>query len=154
MVYTLLLILAGGMAYVRLAPDDPARWHQPLPPPGEGGSFTLLPPGVSPVRQIPGGATVDLTLFQPDPAGVLARLDAIALATPHTRRLAGSAEAGRITWVTRSAFFGFPDYTTAEARLDGPVVTLRLYARLRYGVGDFGVNAARLQDWLSRLAAD
>jgi hypothetical protein len=45
----------------------------------------------------------------------LARLDEIALATPRTTRLAGSPDEGRITWITRSALWGFPDYTTAQA---------------------------------------
>lgn len=69
------------------------------------------------------------------------------MTTPRTLRLAGSVAEGRITWETRSLFWGFPDYATAEVRPDG----LYNYARLRFGSSDFGVNAARLQDWLSRL---
>ncbi|OYW47683.1 MAG: hypothetical protein B7Z31_15380, partial [Rhodobacterales bacterium 12-65-15] len=82
-----------------------------------------------------------------DPVDLLSRLDAIALASPRTTRLAGSVTEGRITWITRSALWRFPDYTTAEARSDG----LFLYARQRFGSDDLGVNAARLRDWLSRL---
>ena len=54
---------------------------------------------------------------------------------------------GRISWVPRSALWGFPDYTTAEVRPDG----LYTYARLRFGRGDMGVNAARLQAWAQAL---
>ena len=46
----------------------------------------------------------------------LAALDAVAMAWPRTERLAGGPEEGRITWVTRSALVGFPDYTTAAVR--------------------------------------
>lgn len=129
----LILLIAGAMAWVRLAPDDPARWQVPVDSPGAGARATVL-------------------LADPDPAAVLARLDRIALATARTRRLAGSPGAGRITWVTRSALFGFPDYTTAEARPEGRATRLALWARQRYGRGDFGVNQARLDDWLARLA--
>ena len=82
----------------------------------------------------------------------LTRLDEIALATPRTTRLAGSPEEGRITWVTRSALWGFPDYTTAQAMThDVATSGVTLFARSRFGREDLGVNAARLRDWLSRL---
>jgi hypothetical protein len=140
MTFPLLLIgaiLLGFAAYVRLVPSDPARWH------------------VSPTVDVPwdtvqpgrGSATLRLSLAKGAPADLLARLDALAMATPRTTRLAGSLEAGRITWITRSALWGFPDYTTAEVRPDG----LYVLSRLRFGSEDMGVNAARLTDWLSRL---
>jgi uncharacterized protein (DUF1499 family) len=100
------------------------------------------PPG----EVVAGGGWATLRL-EGDGAALLAALDAVALATPRTTRLAGSPAESRITWVTRSALWGFPDYTTAEAGLEG--VAIR--ARLRFGQGDMGVNAARLRDWFSRL---
>jgi len=87
-------------------------------------------------------------LALPDPAAALARLDAIAMASPRTRRLAGSPAEGRITWISRSRLWGFPDYTTAEAT-PGRLV---IHARQRFGSDDWGVNAARLQDWLAQLS--
>ena len=128
----LLALLMGIPGYVRFAPGDPARWHVSIGPgPAEvatAGSYTLRRPGT------------------PDH---LAQLAAIAEDTPRTGRVAGSVEEGRITWVTRSAAFGFPDYTTAEVA-DGE---LRLFARLRFGSGDFGVNRARVRAWLAELDA-
>lgn len=132
-----LALVAGFAAYVRLAPSDPARWH------------------VSPRADVPWGevaaewasATLRLPLESGDPRALLARLDAVALATPRTQRLAGGVDEGRITWVSRSLLWGFPDYTTAEVQADG----LYIFARLRFGGGDSGVNAARLREWLSRL---
>lgn len=137
----LVLLVAGGAAYVRLAPDDPARWHVAprLAAPETGGA-----PGV--VQGVPGGAAVQIAAA--DPAAALSRLDAIATASPRTRRLAGSVAEGRITWVSRSRFWGFPDYTTAEVIPGGLV----LYARQRYGSDDWGVNAARLRGWLAQLS--
>ena len=130
----------GLMAYVRLAPSDPAVWDVPPAIYGwdHGTPFDTV------IAQT-GGASLRLSSATGDPAQHLARLDAIAMATPRTTRLAQSDT--RITWITRSALWGFPDYTTAEVRPDG----LYIYARLRFGSSDMGVNAARLNDWLSRL---
>ncbi|HQY43844.1 MAG TPA: DUF1499 domain-containing protein [Paracoccaceae bacterium] len=148
--YALLIVIAGGMAWIRLAPDDPARWHVAIfiEP---GGGWTLLPPGASPVTGGANDARASVTIFDADSRAVLERLDRIAMASPRTARLAGRPEEGRITWITRSRVFGFPDYTTAEVRAEGPVTVVTFYARARYGRGDFGVNAARLGDWVSRL---
>jgi hypothetical protein len=132
-----LAMVAGIAAYVRLAPSDPTRWH-------------VSPRVDSPWGEViagRGSASLRLALERGDPATLLARLDALALTTPRTRRLAGTVAEGRITWVTRSALWGFPDYTTAEAQPDG----LYIFARLRFGGEDPGVNAARLRDWLSKL---
>jgi uncharacterized protein (DUF1499 family) len=124
--------------YVRLAPSDPVRWH--VAPVADGAPGAVVVAGLN-------RATLRLGPEAGAPADLLARLDAVALATPRTIRLAGTVAEGRITWVTRSALWGFPDYTTAEAQPDG----LAIEARSRFGKGDMGVNAARLRDWLSRL---
>jgi len=132
----LLAALVIFAAFVRLAPSDPALWHvAPLAQGAEGS-----------VVAEKGAASLRLA---GDGAALLARLDDIALATPRTTRLAGSVAEGRITWITRSAVWGFPDYTTAEAGPEGLVVQ----ARLRFGRDDMGVNAARLQDWQASLTA-
>lgn len=132
-----LVAVAGFGAYVRLAPSDPARWH-------------VAPEAAGPWGEVTAGegwASLRLPPERGEPRALLARLDAVALATPRTIRLAGDVADGRITWVTRSALWGFPDHTTAEVRPDG----LYVRARLRFGRGDMGVNAARLRDWLARL---
>lgn len=140
-----LLLVAAAMLWVRLAPSDPQRWHvdpaaQNSSQIGEGVVEEDF--GARSVRRFEGA----------EPEEVLRRLDDIATATPRTHRIAGSPEEGRITWITRSAFFGFPDYTTAEVHAEGPSTMLTVYARLRFGKADFGVNAARLRRWLSQLS--
>lgn len=127
----LLLMVLGAAAWVRLAPDDPARWHVPVPQGAAKGAHTHL--------------------ASPAPAEMLARLAAVAEATPRTRRLAGSVDEGRITWVVRSALWGFPDYVTAETVDAGGVQGVNVWSRQRYGSGDAGVNARRLRDWVDRL---
>lgn len=136
-VWMILLVGLGLMAYVRLAPLDPARWHVDV--------AAAFPQAGAEITVMTGGAVMVL----PGDAAVLAALDRVAMATPRTVRVAGSVAEGRITWVTRSRLWGFPDYTTAQVGPQGVVV----YARLRFGNGDMGVNAARLTAWRDAVAA-
>jgi hypothetical protein len=143
----LVVAILGLMAWVRLAPTDPAQWNVDIAK-LSGLDWTLLTTEARQVVTLPNGALAGL-IGTPDQAqATLARLDAVALATPRTIRLAGSAADGRITWVTRSKLWGFPDYTTAQITDTG---TILIYARQRFGGEDMGVNAARLKDWLARL---
>ena len=123
------LIVIGALLAVRLMPTDAARWHQPVAATSDkdfaGGAIRVIEAG----------------------EGDLAQLAAIAEATPRTQKLAGSVEDGRITYVTRSKWIGFPDYTTIERSGD----QIRLYARLRFGNRDFDVNRHRIETWISRL---
>lgn len=141
-VYVLLAIAVAAAAFVRLAPSDPARWH--------------TDPGTGPITDcaqiilVRGSSRVTCQRSE-DPVALLAALDTIALATPRTIRLAGSAEEGRITWLTRSAVIGFPDFTTAQATSTPAGTRLDIHARQRFGDYDWGVNGARLTSWLSQL---
>ncbi|WP_373356897.1 DUF1499 domain-containing protein [Pseudoroseicyclus sp. CXY001] len=129
------VIVAAGL-YVRLAPTDPDEWH--IAPPA-------APPGDYPAE----GAFIAVRTLSEPGAEALSRLDAIALDTPRTHRLAGSPAEGRITWITRSALWGFPDFTTADVA-EG---RLTIHARLRFGRGDMGVNRKRVEAWLAALEA-
>lgn len=131
------VIALGLMAYVRLAPTKAADWNIDLSERPQ--AMAALSPDQ--VAVLEGGAYIDLS------KGSLARLDAIAMATPRTRRLAGSLAEGRITWETRSLIWGFPDYTTAQVQGEGLVI----FARLRFGSSDLGVNAKRLRQWIAQL---
>ena len=143
LVLVILILVAGGMAFIRLAPTNPALWHIALDP----RPAIIATPSPDKVTAVKTGGYVDLT--STDPTQTLAKLDSIALAFPRTTRVAGSAETGRITWVSRSLFWGFPDFTTAESTPEGVTV----FARQRFGAGDWGVNAARLTAWLSSFNA-
>ncbi|MGR3342195.1 MAG: DUF1499 domain-containing protein [Paracoccaceae bacterium] len=128
------VFLAG---WVRLAPSSPEDWHidpDAVDAPGMRGHLAEATSG-------------------DDAQVVLQKLNAIALATPRTRLLAGSVQAGRITYITRSFVWGFPDYTTVTAENLREGSRLTLYARLRFGIGDRGVNRARIKSWLQRMDA-
>ncbi|MGK7652667.1 DUF1499 domain-containing protein [Roseovarius sp. B08] len=128
-VVVVVLALIAFAVYVRLAPSNAEDWH-------------VLPDGPE-----PGDGRSSAVRVVPDAGETLTRLDAIIRDTPRTEVLAGSVDEGMITYVTRSALWGFPDYTTV-ARRDGRIV---LYGRARFGKADLGVNAKRLDGWLSQL---
>ncbi len=120
--------LTVGLAiWARQAPSDAAHWH--------------AMPGAVTDRDMAGGA---MRVVGAGEAG-LSELDQIIRAEPRTTVLAGSVEEGMITYITRSAVFGFPDYITI--RQNG--AQIELYSRLRFGASDMGVNGKRLDRWLA-----
>lgn len=132
MFLTVLFIVAIGLlAYIRLAPSDPANWNR-MP-----AELSVSDSMNAAMRQVTGGADT------------FARLNEVIAATPRTTVLGGSVGDGMITYVTRSALMGFPDYTTLQ--LDGD--TIWIWSRARFGKSDFGVNRKRLEGWLAALGA-
>ncbi len=127
--WLIVLVVVGGVAWIRLAPSDPVVWN--------------VDPMVTADQDLAGGVRRRLEGGQ----DVFEALDRIILATPRTELLAGSVGDGRITYITRSQWMRFPDYTTVQ--LDGDQV--ELYARQRFGQSDLGVNKARVEDWLAQL---
>ncbi|MGV8986239.1 MAG: DUF1499 domain-containing protein [Cypionkella sp.] len=149
MILAAILIVAvlGLMAYVRLVTVIPGQWNVDIAKLPEV-NWTMLPAGADMVVTLPNGAIASLQQTPEQAPAALAKLDAAAIATPRTTRIAGSVQEGRITWETRSLIWGFPDYTTAQITEAGPIL---IYARQRFGRSDLGVNAAKLKDWLARL---
>ena len=151
----------GLLAYVRLAPSDPAVWHVgaalSLPDAagggtggGTGGPALAATDGAV---AMPGGAYAVLPLAGTDAATLLGQLDSAAQTFARTTLLAGTPEEGRMTWITRSRIFGFPDYTTADAVTSDLGNHLIIIARQRFGREDMGVNLIRLKAWLAQLSA-
>lgn len=137
-------LLGVSTLAVRLAPSDPAVWHvDPMSaqPPEEKGHYIVRPTG----------GTASSATYPGTPAEVLERLDTIAMATPRTQRLAGSVGDGKITYITRSKGFGFPDYTTVQTFTAKKGTGIAVFAQQRFGREDFGVNQARVEDWLGQL---
>lgn len=133
------------MAVIRLAPSDPVTWHvDPTDPALSAGSGAAL------VRT---DGNLQSPVFEETPEALLARLHVIADATPRTRVLAGAPEEGRVTYVTRSLIFGFPDYSSVTTVPTGEGAQVVAYGRLRFGSSDLGVNSERLTGWLTELEA-
>ena len=129
--WAIVLLVIAGLAWIRLAPSDPTVWH--------------VDPQVTADQDLAGGVRRRI----PAEDGTFEALDRIILATPRTEVLEGSVEAGKITYITRSQWMGFPDYTTVMQNED----VLELHARLRFGQSDMGVNKARVDGWLTDLGS-
>lgn len=138
----IVLAVVGFAAWVRLAPTSAKTWHTDpmLAPKGRLGGFALRP-----------GGDADPVETNLSPADLLTRLDEIAMGTPRTKRIAGSVAEGRVTYETRSALWGFPDYTSVETQpsREGSIPVIN--GRLRFGKGDMGVNRARILSWIAQL---
>ncbi|QFT59770.1 hypothetical protein FIU94_13130 [Sulfitobacter sp. THAF37] len=129
-----ILLLVGLLAYVRLAPHNVMRWHHAA----SGAALGATP--------LDGGFIWREDVGAAGPAR-LARLDGVIRASPRTQVLAGSVEDRQLTYVSRTRWMGFPDYTTVT--LDDGI--LEIYGRLRFGRSDMGVNAKRIRGWLDQL---
>lgn len=127
----LLVLGLGFAAWVRLAPVRPERWHRVPSTATQVGDWAE-PGGFEAVRQLE------------KPQAALAALDAIIMASPRTTRLEGAPEDGLVTYVTRSALWGFPDITNLW--IEGGRLHIR--GHLIYGRSDLGVNRARIEGWL------
>lgn len=142
--WLVLTLVVGFFVYVRLAPSDPGKWHSQASPSGMGEHRSKAG---HVWREGASGNGKDQ----------LRTLDRIIMDTPHTTRLAGSVDEKKITYVSRSAVFGFPDYTTIGVYdgliEDGDQHYLEINGRLRFGVSDMGVNAKRIKGWLAALQA-
>ncbi|MGH1577062.1 DUF1499 domain-containing protein [Planktotalea sp.] len=123
--WIILALVIAGVAYVQLAPSDATRWHARIK---RAENFDFKAGAVR---------VVDAELTA---------LDKIIRASG-TKVLAGSVEEGLVTYITRTRFIRFPDYTTVQ-QLDGK---LAIYGRLRFGRSDLGVNKRRIEGWLAQL---
>ena len=143
----IVLVLAGFLAFVRLAPSDPEIWHvDPLTakkPWRKRNVFILRDDGSDPSPPI----------YDVD-AGTLAKaFDAFVMAKDRLERLAGSPDDLFVTYVARTKLIGYPDYVSvAFIDLGEGRSTLALFSRSRFGYGDQGVNRRRLAEWLKDFA--
>ncbi len=126
-----------------LGPVDLARIRRRR----SGNDALIAPPDVCPDVRIdaePGD-------FALEPAELLRRIAAVALAEPRVTRLS-SDDPLAARFEQRSAVFRFPDIIDVRVIDRGPGrSTLALYSRSVLGRRDFGVNRARLERWLEVL---
>lgn len=138
-------VVLGFLAYVRLAPSDPAVWHV------DPRLVTNLPDTGRYMRRDAEGDGPAAVFPGPQDA-VLGRFDAIAMAEPGVSLLAGSVADHHVTYIARSRIIGFPDYISVVAYPAKGGTVLAIYSRLRFGQSDFGVNARRIEGWLRQMS--
>lgn len=128
-VYILIVIAVAFVGYVRLTSSPTQRWHVAISAETdndmEGAAIRVIPNAPETMK----------------------KLEAALGNLPRTTLLAGAMSAGHATYITRSKWVGFPDYTTIEESGE----TIKMFARLRFGRADMGVNAARLRKLISAL---
>lgn len=130
MKFAFLVLIIAGLAYIRLAPSDVQRWHEM--------------PDFDTDQELAGGV---MRVIEPIDQAQFAKLIGVIRASDRVTPLAGSVQDGKITFIARTKWMGFPDYVTLQLR-DG---RLRIYSRLRFGQSDLGVNARRMDAWLSQV---
>lgn len=127
--YIILIVVVGGIAWIRLAPSDAGSWN--------------VDPQVSADQDLANGVRRRI----PGDDATFRALHGIIIQTPRTELLAGGPDQPRATYITRSKWMGFPDYTTIQREDDH----VELYARSRFGRTDMDVNRIRVEGWLDQL---
>lgn len=140
------LLLAGCAG---LTPEEAQVDPLTVSPPSSPNWALAVPPGVKSVGQPTRAAPV----FHAEPEALMAEFDHVAVEEPFVERAGGALETPVWrSYVQRSKVFRFPDYVSVRALdLGDGRASLAIYSRAVYGYGDFGVNAARVDRWLSRL---
>lgn len=135
--WIVLLLVVAALAYIRLAPSDPARWHKAAA--AEGVESISRKNGYIWRKALAGDGKAELQA-----------LVEAATGTARTSLLAGSVEERQITFVTRTLVMGFPDHTTMGVyQAPSGETYIEAYGRLRFGNSDLGVNARRIKSWVA-----
>lgn len=144
--WILLVVFIAVVAWVRFAPNDPARWH--------------VDPAVITKTAKPNqflmrdGADAPAEIFDLPPEELAAAFHKIALAQPRVTVLAEDSSDFWITYEQRSKLMGYPDFISVRIIpvADGKSA-VQIYSRSRFGKSDLGVNKARVTHWLGLLRA-
>ncbi len=160
-----LVAFVGSVVGVRMLGHDIEQWHvDPVtaPKPSTPNSY----------RAGDGPAALfdrDVPVYSVDPATLSAAWDRMIQNQPRVEVLADDRLPGEgsnrvmegiVTYVQRSAVFGFPDYISvrfvaAGRSDDGQLAsTLVVFSRSRLGQSDLGVNGKRVNAWLDALDAE
>lgn len=141
-----LVAFAGLMLYVRFTPTDAAYWHvdpRAIAKPSKPNNWLIRPVG--------GDARPPH--YRAEVADLVAAIEAAAAGMGDMRRIAGSAESGHLTYISRTKWMGFPDFTTFRVYSTDEGVSFAALARARYGTSDMGNNRARLEAMLGLIDA-
>ncbi|MEM7718178.1 MAG: DUF1499 domain-containing protein [Pseudomonadota bacterium] len=133
-----LLIVALVILAARFIPADSEPFHEdPATPEKQRSEVRLIG------REAP--------RFAADAETVLQEFSRIARRDWRVGLVDGSIDEGMMTFVARSTVFGFRDYITVKATDEAGGSKLSIFARPRFNVYDWGVNAKRLDRWLGKL---
>lgn len=139
----------GSIAFVRTLSHDADQWHvdpQTAPDPSTPNWYRLTPGGEQAAPEF--GVSV---------SELSSAFDRMVSKQPRIELLQDDrSSGGPVTWVQRSALFGFPDYISVQFldTEDGEGSTLAIFSRARLGQSDLGVNEKRITAWLVALETE
>ncbi|HET6158048.1 MAG TPA: DUF1499 domain-containing protein [Dongiaceae bacterium] len=111
--------------------------------------YLLCPPGLCTAETDGAAPVFDVPVDQLQVAW-----DEMLAAEPRVQVLRRELTNMQVDYVQRSRLLHFPDIITVRfIPVDDAHATLAIYSRSLYGKGDFGVNRARIEDWLAKLKA-
>lgn len=144
-----IVFFAGTIAIVRTLSHDVEQWHvdpQTAPEPSTPNWYRVVPDGEN------AAAAYDVSVEDLSEAfdRVVGKQSSIELLKDDR------SSGGPVTWVQRSALFGFPDYISVSflPAGDGAGSTLAIFSRARVGKSDLGVNKKRVTAWLAALETE
>lgn len=151
------VVIAGAAIGVRSLDHDVDRWHvDPVtaPTPSTPNSFRAGGPFDREVPTYP----VDVVALSSAWDRVIDQQPRVSVVADD-RFDAHGPMAGIVTYVQRSALFGFPDYVSVrfvslERSAESPFSTLVIFSRSRLGQSDLGVNERRVTSWLDQLESE
>lgn len=151
----LVAVLAAGLAaFTRTADVNADDWHvdpTTAPPTGNPNWYRLTPDSAPADRDAERDGSAPV--FEVDAAALSAAFDAVALGDARVEVIAGSAADGFVTYMQRSALFGFPDFVSVKF-VDVPGgSSLAIFSRARDGKSDLGVNEKRVTRWVAATTA-
>lgn len=127
-----------GSMYVRLAPVDLSNIHVPAQERAPG-NYTDK-----------GGFTAARVITK-SPEDMMAAINRVILKTPRTERVAGDIGTEVMTYRSRSAIIGFPDFATVSFVRNSDHSLMIIKSGLVYGIMDGGVNERRVKQWIEQL---
>jgi len=140
-------VVVMALLYIRLAPMDAESWHvdpATAPRPSSPNAYILRDAE---------RADAPAPVFPASLAETARALQAVVAGEPRVTRLVGDPNEGHVTYVQRSRLMGFPDAVSIrlEAADEGGT-RVSVFSRSRFGYGDGGVNAARVNRWMAALS--
>lgn len=142
------VIAACGVVFVKQSELAVDQWHKDpatVERTGRPNDYLVAPEGTT---VVPPDRVAEV--FSEPADDLLARFAEVALVEPRVVEI-GDGGGGYRTFVQRSALIGFPDYVSVRAVDVEGGAGLIVYSRSQYGYSDWGVNTARVEDWLSKL---
>ncbi len=144
LVIAALLALAAVMAHVRLAPTDPAQWHvdpRAIAKPSKPNHWLIRP----------AGGDARPPHYRAEVATLVAAVEEAAARMGDMERIAGNTASGHLTYISRTRWMGYPDFTTIRVYSTDEGASLAAFSRARFGHSDMGFNRRRLDRMLAHI---